>query len=74
MPIYEYECDKCGHSFELRRGIEERDGDVRCASCGAQGPRKVFSVFSSRMSGECSALLGEGCASSGESCAPLGGG
>jgi putative FmdB family regulatory protein len=29
MPIYEYECTKCGEKFELRRNIADSDSDVK---------------------------------------------
>ena len=45
MPIYEYECEKCGERFELRRGMADGDSDVNCLKCGAKKPRRVFSVF-----------------------------
>jgi putative FmdB family regulatory protein len=58
MPIYEYECTKCGAKFELRRSIADNDDEIRCPRCGAEQPRRVFSVF--------------GTASSSSTCAPSG--
>ena len=46
MPIYEYECPGCGERFELRRGINDSDSEIKCPKCGAENPRRVFSVFS----------------------------
>ena len=46
MPIYEYECRKCGEKFELRRNIADSDSEVGCPKCGAENPLRVFSVFS----------------------------
>ena len=45
MPIYEYKCNSCGHTFEhlLRRRAEPAPD---CPKCGAAGPRKLFSSFS----------------------------
>jgi putative FmdB family regulatory protein len=42
MPIYEYACKACGHSFELLvfKGLEPN-----CPACRAQEVEKVFSVF-----------------------------
>ena len=31
MPIYEYECLKCGNCFELRRSMNDSDRDVLVA-------------------------------------------
>jgi len=56
MPIYEYECKSCSEKFELRRGLNDSDSEVKCPRCGAENPRRVFSVFST--------------ASKGGSCAP----
>ena len=41
MPIYEYECEKCGLKFELMRKIGEDDG-VSCIKCGGC-TRRIFS-------------------------------
>ncbi|RLC69584.1 MAG: zinc ribbon domain-containing protein [Chloroflexi bacterium] len=50
MPIYEYQCLKCGQRFELRRSMTESDSDVRCPKCGAEHPQRVFSVFATSSS------------------------
>ena len=41
MPIYEYECEKCGLKFELMRKIGE-DGGISCIQCG-ECARRIFS-------------------------------
>ncbi len=42
MPIYEYDCDKCGERFEhLQRSNEKAE----CPKCGGVSNTKVFSVF-----------------------------
>ncbi|MDY6893618.1 MAG: zinc ribbon domain-containing protein [Chloroflexota bacterium] len=45
MPIYEYECPKCGNRFELRRSMSDSDDEVKCPSCMAGKPQRVFSLF-----------------------------
>jgi len=45
MPIYEYECIKCGQKFELRRSMADSDKDTQCPRCGAEDSQRVFSVF-----------------------------
>ncbi|GAI20545.1 unnamed protein product [marine sediment metagenome] len=45
MPIYEFECEKCGERFELHRNMADSDREVRCPKCGAEKPQRVFSVF-----------------------------
>ena len=36
MPLYEYNCQKCGASMELIRKMSEAD-DPTCPECGEQG-------------------------------------
>ena len=41
MPVYEYRCTECGHSFDLIQSMDaERVAD--CERCGAEA-RRVFS-------------------------------
>ena len=43
MPVYEYECEKCGCRFELKRRFDEDAGSHRCPKC--QGNvRQLFST------------------------------
>jgi len=51
MPIYEYECPSCDERFEFRRGITDSDSEIKCPKCGAENPRRVFSVFARGSSG-----------------------
>ena len=43
MPIYEYECRKCGEEFEAFRGLSENDSEVVCRMCGEKGPKRRMS-------------------------------
>ncbi|MDP2917521.1 MAG: zinc ribbon domain-containing protein [Dehalococcoidia bacterium] len=45
MPIYEYECAKCGERFELRRSLADKDSEIQCPGCGEKNPERVFSLF-----------------------------
>ena len=45
MPIYNYECKKCGERFELRRSLNDSDEEIGCPRCGVAHPRRVFSLF-----------------------------
>jgi putative FmdB family regulatory protein len=45
MPIYEYECLKCGQRFEMLRHISEIDSNIRCPKCGAENPTRIISAF-----------------------------
>ena len=51
MPIYEYECTKCGERFELRRNIADSDRDIKCPQCKSEYPRRVISTFSAAPKG-----------------------
>lgn len=42
MPIYEYECTKCSHQFELKRSFGE-DSGAPCPRCKGEG-RRLFSL------------------------------
>lgn len=45
MPIYEYECRKCGKRFEhLQRTAGDKP--ARCPACAGRKIVKVFSAFS----------------------------
>jgi putative FmdB family regulatory protein len=45
MPIYEYRCRKCEHTFEhLAKRFADPAPD--CPKCGASRPAKQLSVFS----------------------------
>lgn len=44
MPLYEYECQKCGRRFESLVPAG-REKDVACVECGAADVRKMISCF-----------------------------
>ncbi|MDM8000133.1 MAG: zinc ribbon domain-containing protein [Dehalococcoidia bacterium] len=50
MPLYEYECQKCGRLFDARRGVDEDEAKIECPTCGARNARRVFSRFSTKSS------------------------
>jgi putative FmdB family regulatory protein len=41
MPTYDYECDACGHKFELFQGINE-PVQKKCPDCGKLKLRRLF--------------------------------
>jgi len=65
MPIFEYECQKCGLEFEklVRRADETLK--VTCPACNSRKVDEKISAFSSRVKGGSSSRQG--------SCAPSGG-
>jgi putative FmdB family regulatory protein len=42
MPVYEYECQKCGHRFDIEHGINE-ETRKRCPECRGK-IKKCFSA------------------------------
>jgi len=50
MPIYEYQCKKCGYIFEhLARTLA--DIARECPKCGAHNPVKQLTTFNASVSG-----------------------
>ena len=50
MPIYEYECGKCGHDFEALQKVG--DGLLRkCPKCGALRLKRLVSAPQFRLKG-----------------------
>jgi putative FmdB family regulatory protein len=41
MPTYDYECDQCGHTFELFQSISE-PVKRKCPECGKSKLRRLF--------------------------------
>ena len=41
MPTYDYECDHCGHTFELFQGINEPH-KKKCPVCKKMKLRRLF--------------------------------
>src|SRR5918996_2448214 len=41
MPTYDYECDACGHTFELFQSISE-PVKKKCPECGKPKLRRLF--------------------------------
>jgi len=56
MPIFEYECEKCGAKFEELISSSKQD-EVTCPECGSREVTKLFSTFSGG-SGTCSTGFG----------------
>ena len=43
MPIYEYECEKCGLQFEYL--VIGKDDDIKCEFCNSKKVKKILSVI-----------------------------
>jgi putative FmdB family regulatory protein len=67
MPLYEYVCQKCDHSFEAL--IFGADDDTTCPKCESQKVEKQFSL-PARPQTETTSLP-MGCNSEGPPCGPV---
>ncbi len=45
MPLYEYECQKCGEKFEFWSRLYELNRDIRCPRCGGEKPVRVYTTI-----------------------------
>lgn len=51
MPIYEYQCEACGHEFETLQKMSD-DPLVDCPQCKAPKLRKLISAAAFRLKGQ----------------------
>src|SRR5436309_732884 len=45
VPIYEYQCRICGHTFEMLRRIKDADNRLECPKCRTMKVERQFSTF-----------------------------
>lgn len=50
MPIYEYQCESCGHEMEALQKMSD-DALVECPECHAKSLKKQISAAGFRLSG-----------------------
>ena len=50
MPIYEYECQECGHQHEVLQKISDVPLTI-CPACSAEALKKLVSAAGFRLSG-----------------------
>lgn len=67
MPIFEYQCKKCGTGFEAI--VSNADTKVACESCGSKQVEKQLSTFSPAVAGASSPCADMGCGKAGTGCA-----
>ena len=58
MPIYEYQCRKCGEIFEKIQKINEKGDSLKCPCCGGGKLEKILSSFSSSKGSESTSSRG----------------
>jgi len=44
MPIFDFECQECGHKFDLMVSNADKDR-VTCTQCGARNIKQLLSLF-----------------------------
>lgn len=50
MPIYEYQCEACGHAFETLQKVSDSPL-INCPDCGADALKKLISAPAFRLKG-----------------------
>ncbi len=51
MPTYEFECNKCGHKFNVLESISDHDKHKeRCSKCDAQDVKALISAVNVKTS------------------------
>lgn len=51
MPIYEFQCKKCGEHFSLAEPLKEHDKhEEKCPKCGGQEVEQVIAAVNVRTS------------------------
>ncbi len=44
MPIFEYQCNQCGHVTSFLEKVDSQDSHL-CENCGSNDTKKIFSTF-----------------------------
>jgi putative FmdB family regulatory protein len=61
MPIFEYQCEECGHVTTFLESASKRGDPHACEECGSSDTVKLFSTFAAR--------VGSGAGSTSTACA-----
>ena len=51
MPIYDYKCQECGHSFEGMATIKDRTKLKECPACGVEAGKHIITPVSFHLPG-----------------------
>lgn len=49
MPIYDYQCDACGKTYDVFHKVREVEEDVTCPTCGSPKHTRLISAPSFSM-------------------------
>ncbi len=52
MPVYEYQCNTCGHKFERLQSVNARPEETTCPQCNAVNAQRLMSAFASQIKGD----------------------
>ncbi len=69
MPIYEFSCLSCRHTFDVFGTYRSRDEKQVCPQCEGTNTKALFSMFAVTGRSEVGASTGAGCGCGGGSCA-----
>jgi putative FmdB family regulatory protein len=72
VPIYEFSCLGCRHTFDVFGNYASRDERQVCPRCEGTNTRAMFSMFAVKTGGEASSVStggGGGCGCGGGGCA-----
>jgi putative FmdB family regulatory protein len=68
MPIYEFQCRKCGQTFEMLFRSQDKQSGIACPKCKSPRTQRKLSAFSGKIG---NTSTGGGCGScSATSCGP----
>jgi len=59
MPLYEYQCERCGKTFEELVSLSERDNGRPCPKCHSKRARRMVSLCAAGTSSEGGSLASE---------------
>ncbi len=48
MPLYEYECNKCGNKFDYLMFLSKEKQDVKCPKCSSIDVQRILSRFATK--------------------------
>jgi putative FmdB family regulatory protein len=68
VPIYEFSCLNCRHTFEVFGSYASREARQVCPECEGTNTKAMFSTFAVMGSGEASAASSSGGCACGGSC------
>lgn len=61
MPLFEFNCKKCGHIFEELLSASELDrGEFKCPACKSKRVERAFSAFATGNAGASTGGFGSG--------------